>query len=89
MRTNIVIDDHLMDQAINLSGLETKKAVVEQALKLYIQLLQQAALRELRGKLRWEGDLNQGDPVNAQLAALQLVGRNFFIKKAPKIGKKH
>lgn len=59
MRTNIVIDDQLMDQAINLSGLETKKAVVEQALKLYIQLLQQAALRELRGKLRWEGDLNQ------------------------------
>lgn len=59
MRTNIVIDDQLMDQAITLSGLETKKAVVEQALKLYIQLLQQAALRELRGKLRWEGDLNQ------------------------------
>jgi hypothetical protein len=40
-------------------ALVTKKAVVEQALKLYIQLLQQAALRELRGKLRWEGDLNQ------------------------------
>lgn len=59
MRTNIVIDDQLMDQAINLSGLETKKAVVEQALKLYVQLLQQAALRELRGKLRWEGDLDQ------------------------------
>lgn len=59
MRTNIVIDDQLMDQAINLSGLDTKKAVVEQALKLYIQLLQQAALRELRGKLRWEGDLDQ------------------------------
>ncbi|WP_373548185.1 type II toxin-antitoxin system VapB family antitoxin [Haliscomenobacter sp.] len=59
MRTNIVIDDQLMDQAINLSGLDTKKAVVEQALKLYVQLLQQAALRELRGKLRWEGDLDQ------------------------------
>lgn len=59
MRTNIVIDDQLMDQAINLSGLGTKKAVVEQALKLYIQLLQQAVLRELRGKLRWEGDLDQ------------------------------
>jgi hypothetical protein len=35
------------------------------------------------------GLLTQGDPVNAQLAAKQLVGRNFFIKKAPKIGKKH
>lgn len=59
MRTNIVIDDQLMDQAISLSGLETKKAVVEQALKLYIQLLQQAAIRELRGKLHWEGNLEQ------------------------------
>jgi Arc/MetJ family transcription regulator len=59
MRTNIVIDDQLMDQAISLSGLETKKAVVEQALKLYIQLLQQAAIRELRGKLHWEGSLEQ------------------------------
>ena len=36
-----------------------------------------------------ECQILQGDPVNAQLAALQLVGRNFFIKKAPKIGKKH
>ena len=59
MRTNIVIDDQLMDQAISLSGLETKKAVVEQALKLYIQLLQQAAIRELGGKLHWEGNLEQ------------------------------
>lgn len=59
MRTNIVIDDQLMDQAINLSGLETKKAVVEKALKLHIQLLQQDALRELRGKLHCEGDLDQ------------------------------
>lgn len=59
MRINIVIDDQLMDQAISLSGLETKKAVVEQALKLYIQLLQQAAIRELRGKLHWEGNLER------------------------------
>ena len=59
MRTNIVIDDQLMDQAIHLSGLKTKKAVIEKALKLYIQLLQRAALRELRGKLHWEGDLDQ------------------------------
>jgi Arc/MetJ family transcription regulator len=59
MQISIVIDDQLMDQAIRLSGLETKKAVVEQALKLYVQLLQQAALRELRGKLHWEGDLDQ------------------------------
>lgn len=59
MQISIVIDDQLMDQAIRLSGLKTKKAVIKQALKIYVQLLQQAALRELRGKLRWEGDLDQ------------------------------
>lgn len=59
MRTNIVIDDTLMQYAMTLSGLETKKAVVEAALKLFIQIRQQAALRELRGKLNWEGDLEQ------------------------------
>jgi Arc/MetJ family transcription regulator len=59
MRTNIVIDDTLMERALTLSGLNTKKAVVEAALKLFIQIQQQAALRELRGKLQWEGDLEQ------------------------------
>ncbi len=59
MRTNIVIDDTLMERALTLSGLSTKKAVVEAALKLFIQIQQQAALRELRGKLQWEGDLEQ------------------------------
>ncbi len=59
MRTNIVIDDLLMQQALKLSGLDTKKAVVEEALKLFIQIRQQKALRELRGKLKWEGDLEQ------------------------------
>lgn len=59
MQISIVIDDQLMDQAIQLSGLDTKKAVVEQAIKLYIQLLQQASIRQLRGKLHWEGDLDQ------------------------------
>ena len=59
MRTNIVIDDILMQQALKLSGLDTQKAVVEEALKLFIQIRQQNALRELRGKLKWEGDLEQ------------------------------
>ncbi|RMG63979.1 MAG: type II toxin-antitoxin system VapB family antitoxin [Bacteroidetes bacterium] len=57
MRTNIVIDDQLLQEALQMSGLNTKKAVVDQALKLYVQMLHQQALRQLRGKLRWEGDL--------------------------------
>ena len=59
MRTNIVIDDTLMERTLTLSGLNTKKAVVEAALKLFIQIQQQAALRALRGKLQWEGDLEE------------------------------
>jgi Arc/MetJ family transcription regulator len=57
MRTNIVIDDNLMDQAIQLSGLETKRAVVEEALRLLIQTKNQNKFKNLRGKLRWEGNL--------------------------------
>jgi len=58
MRTNIVIDDELMERAMELSGLTTKKAVVEEALRLMIQLKEQSKIRALRGKLHWEGDLN-------------------------------
>ena len=59
MRTNIVIDDKLMKKALKISGLQTKKAVVEEALNLLIHMKNQKALRKLRGKLKWEGDLNQ------------------------------
>ena len=58
MRTNIVIDDDLMDKAIQLGGTKTKKAVVEEALRLFIQLKKQLKIRDLKGKLTWEGDLN-------------------------------
>ncbi len=57
MRTNIVIDDELMVQAQQLTGLDTKKAVVDEALRLLIQKYQQQSVRDLRGKLRWEGNL--------------------------------
>lgn len=59
MRTNIVIDDELMAKAIKASGLKTKKEVVEQGLKLIIQRNNQQAIRELRGKLKWKGDLDE------------------------------
>lgn len=59
MRTNIVIDDELMNEALKATGSTTKKDVVEQGLKLLIQRKQQQAIRKLRGKLNWEGDLNE------------------------------
>ena len=59
MRTNIDIDDELMRSALAATGLRTKKAVVEEALKLLVKLKGQERIRELRGKIRWEGDLDQ------------------------------
>jgi len=57
MRTNIVIDDDLMQQASNLSGLPTKREIVEAGLRLLVQLKQQEKIRSARGKLSWVGDL--------------------------------
>ena len=57
MRTNIVIDDKLMADAFKATGLQTKREVVEEGLKSLIRLKKQADIRSLRGKLKWEGDL--------------------------------
>ena len=57
MRTNIVIEDALMKEAMALSGFKTKKETVEAGLKLLVQLKKQERLKSLRGKLKWEGDL--------------------------------
>lgn len=57
MRTNIVIDDELMNKALRASGLATKKETVEQGLKLLIAMDEQARIRNYRGKMSWEGDL--------------------------------
>jgi Arc/MetJ family transcription regulator len=59
MRTNIVIDDDLMAQALKATGLETKKDVVEQGLKLLVMRGKQQSIRSLRGKIKWEGNLDE------------------------------
>ena len=58
MRTNIVIDDDLMSEAMMLSRLKTKKSVVETGLKLLVQIKKQEQIKGLRGKLKWEGNLH-------------------------------
>lgn len=59
MRTNIDIDDELLSQAMAAAGLSTKRATVEEGLRLLVRLREQAkALAELRG-LGWEGDLDE------------------------------
>ncbi len=58
MRTNIIIDDSLMNEALQLSDLKTKKAVVEEGLSLLIRLKKQQRIKSLRGKLKWDGNLD-------------------------------
>lgn len=59
MRTNVVLDDHLMSTALKLSGLKTKKSAIEEGLKLLIRLSRQGQIKDFRGKLSWTGDLDQ------------------------------
>ena len=59
MRTNIDIDDRLMRQAMKSSRSRTKRAAVEAGLRLLVQTRAQANIRRLRGKIRWEGDLDE------------------------------
>lgn len=57
MRTNIDIDDRLMRQAMRSSGAPTKRAAVEEGLRLLIQTRRQKSIRRLRGRVAWDGDL--------------------------------
>lgn len=59
MRTNIVIDDDLMDDALKLTGLKTKREAVELGLKTLIRLKKQEEIRRFRGKLSWSGNLDE------------------------------
>jgi len=57
MRTNIVIDDKLMKDALKATGLRTKREAVELGLRTLLRLRRQEEIRKYRGKLSWEGDL--------------------------------
>lgn len=58
VRTNIVIDDKLIAQALKLTGIKTKRKAVEAGLELLVKMARQKQIRGARGKLRWEGDLD-------------------------------
>lgn len=59
MRTNIVIDDQLMSDALTATGLSTKREAVEEGLKMLVKLHKQSNIKNFRGKLKWEGDLDE------------------------------
>ncbi|KQV59079.1 MULTISPECIES: type II toxin-antitoxin system VapB family antitoxin [unclassified Duganella] len=58
MRTNIEIDDELMNDALRLTGVATKREAVEMGLRTLLRLKQQEEIRRFKGKLPWEGDLD-------------------------------
>ncbi len=59
MRTNVAINDTLINEAMNLTGLESKRGVVENALKILIQIKKQEQIRQYRGKLKWDDDFEK------------------------------
>ena len=59
MRTNIEIDDELLQEALRVSGLKTKRAVVEAGLRMLLRLKRQEDILSLVGKVHWEGDLDE------------------------------
>ena len=59
MRTNIVIDDELMNEDLTQTGIRTKREAVEMGLRALLQLKKQEEIRNYRGKFAWDGDLDE------------------------------
>ena len=59
MRTNIVIDDDLMAEVLEVTGIKTKREAVEEGLKLLVRMSAQQEILKLRGKIHWQGDLDE------------------------------
>ncbi len=59
MRTNVVLDDSIINTALKIGGFKTKKETIENALKLFIQMKGQQKIKNLKGKIKWEGNLNE------------------------------
>jgi Arc/MetJ family transcription regulator len=58
MRTNIVIDDRLIEDTLRATGIKTKREAVDLGLRTLLRLSRQGEIRRLRGKLHWQGDLD-------------------------------
>jgi hypothetical protein len=56
--TSVNFDEALFMKAWSLSRVKTKKGMLEEVLKVYVRLHEQAGMKSLRGKLVWEGDLS-------------------------------
>jgi Arc/MetJ family transcription regulator len=81
MRTNVVIDDQLMESALKASGLKSKRAAIEEGLRLLVQMKNQERIKGFLGKLKWTGDL--GSHVEPQVPA----GEATFLPRFPSSGR--
>ncbi len=59
MRTNVVIEDRLMEAALKLSGFRTKREAIEAGLKLLVKFNRQEKIKDFRGRLKWVGNLEK------------------------------
>ena len=59
MRTNIVLDDKLVEKGMNYTGIQTKRELVDFALRELIRRKERKKILRLKGKLRWEGNLDE------------------------------
>ncbi|MEX0812515.1 MAG: type II toxin-antitoxin system VapB family antitoxin [Chitinophagales bacterium] len=59
MKTNIEIDDALLEKVMKLAQIKTKKEAVHRALKAYLTNIKQQELTALSGKVKWEGNLDE------------------------------
>ena len=58
-RTNIVLNEQLVRQGLKLSGCKSKRELVDLALREFLKTAKRRELLALRGKVRWEGDLDR------------------------------
>jgi len=56
-RTNIVLDEKLVRQGLRFTGMKTRRALVDYALRELVRREKQTGLLTLKGKIRWEGNL--------------------------------
>lgn len=59
MRTNVVLDDKLIEMALQYTGLKTKKELIDYALRELVKRQKQKSVLQLAGKLHWEGNLRE------------------------------
>jgi Arc/MetJ family transcription regulator len=58
-RTNVVLDEKLVDNCLKATGIETQKALIDHALRELLRHEKQKKLLELKGKINWSGKLDE------------------------------